>query len=42
MNEEMEIKEYIEESGEFWTQAVKGMLKESIVVQDLRSSLKSL
>ena len=29
MNEGIEIKEYIEESGEFWTQAVKDMLKES-------------
>ena len=32
MNEGIEIKEYIEESGEFWTQAVKDMLKESITV----------
>lgn len=32
MNEGTEIKEYIEESGEFWTQAVKDLLRESIVV----------
>ena len=34
MNEETKIKEYIEESGEFWTQAVKDLLKESIVVTE--------
>lgn len=32
MNEGIEIQEYIDESGEFWTQAVKDLLKESIVV----------
>jgi len=32
MNEGIEIQEYIDKSGEFWTQAVKDLLKESIVV----------
>jgi hypothetical protein len=32
MNEDIEIQEYIEESGEFWSRAVKDMLKESLTV----------